>query len=68
MGNTKDSLKQFEMFQSRKDLQLPVTVALLHIQKMQVPLDRDAISALNSEIPIAEDLAVSIILFVVDTP
>ena len=60
LGDVRESLHILDSFHSRRDLQLPVTLATLHFQKLLLPLDREAIRALESEIPIAEDMAVSI--------
>jgi tetratricopeptide repeat protein 21B len=58
-GNITDSLRQLEAFQSRKDLQFPVTLALMYFHKKATPVDREAVAQLKSELSIAEDVAVS---------
>ena len=60
-GNINDSLRLLESFQSRKDLQFPVTLALMYFHKKAVPVDREAISNLKSELSVAEDVAVRVL-------
>lgn len=59
-GNVTDCLRQLESFQSRKDLQFPVTLALMYFHKKTNPIDREAVAQLKSELSIAEDVAVSV--------
>lgn len=58
-GSITDALRLFESFQSRKDLQFPVTLALMYFHKKATPVDREAVATLKSELSIAEDVAVS---------
>lgn len=61
-GSITDSLRLFESFQSRKDLQFPVTLALMYFHKKASPVDREAVATLKSELSIAEDVAVSVLI------
>lgn len=58
-GNIQDALRLLEMFQSRRDLQFPVSLALLffHRRNRQM-VDQEAIDTLLSELSIAEDVTV----------
>jgi hypothetical protein len=58
-GNPSDSLRLLETFQSRKDLQFPVTLTMLYFHKKITPVDRETMAQLKSELSIAEDVAVS---------
>ncbi len=58
-GSISESLRLFEGFQSRKDLQFPVTLALMYFHKKANPVDREAVATLKSELSIAEDVTVS---------
>lgn len=57
-GNTTDCLRTLESFQSRRDMQYPVSLALLFFHSRAATIDRDAVDALNSELAIAEDVTV----------
>lgn len=57
-GSISDALRLFEGFQSRKDLQFPVTLALMYFHKKATPVDREAVATLKSELSIAEDVTV----------
>jgi tetratricopeptide repeat protein 21B len=57
-GNIQDALRQLEGFQSRRDLQYPVTLALLYFHKKASTVDRDAVDALKAELSVAEDVTV----------
>jgi tetratricopeptide repeat protein 21B len=59
-GNITDCLRGLESFQSRKDLQFPVTLALMYFHKKASPVDREAVAQLKSELSIAEDVAVNL--------
>ena len=59
-GSVNDALRLLESFQSRKDLQFPVTLALLYFHKKANPIDREAMASLKSELSIAEDVTVNI--------
>eukprot|EP00600_Ochromonadales_sp_CCMP1393_P000361 CAMPEP_0174983574 /NCGR_PEP_ID=MMETSP0004_2-20121128/17217_1 /TAXON_ID=420556 /ORGANISM="Ochromonas sp., Strain CCMP1393" /LENGTH=551 /DNA_ID=CAMNT_0016235837 /DNA_START=1 /DNA_END=1653 /DNA_ORIENTATION=- len=56
-GNVNDALRTLEGFQSRKDLQFPVSLALMYFHKKAASVDREAVSNLKSELSIAEDVA-----------
>ena len=62
-GNITDSLRLLESFQSRKDLQFPVTLALMYFHKKATPIDREALASLKSELSSAEDVTVSLSFF-----
>eukprot|EP01032_Pedospumella_encystans_P011598 gene11598-13474_t len=55
-GSISDALRLFEGFQSRKDLQFPVTLALMYFHKKATPVDRESVATLKSELSIAEDV------------
>jgi hypothetical protein len=57
-GNINDSLRLLESFQSRKDMQYPVTLARLYFHKKSTSVDHEAIDSLESEKSVAEDVAV----------
>lgn len=58
-GNIPECLRQLESFQSRRDMQFPVTLALLFFHNRARQLDHDTIDSLTSELAIAEDVTVS---------
>lgn len=58
-GNINEALRQLDNFQARKDLQYPVSLAMLYFHQRAPVVDREAVEMLNSEINISEDIAVS---------
>ena len=58
-GNIMECLRILENFQSRKDLQYPVTLAMLYFHKKSSNVDREAVSSLRSELSVSEDIVVS---------
>lgn len=57
-GNLSDSIRLFESFQSRREIQFPVSLALLHFHKMSPVSDYETIGLLESELSVAEDVTV----------
>jgi hypothetical protein len=62
-GNINEALRQLDNFQARKDLQYPVSLAMLYFHQKATVVDRDAVEMLHSEISIAEDIAVSYAMY-----
>lgn len=58
-GNTGEALRLLDGFQSRRDLQLPVALAMMFFHKKSASTDREAINSLRSELAVAEDVAVN---------
>ncbi|KAJ1438327.1 hypothetical protein B484DRAFT_392369, partial [Ochromonadaceae sp. CCMP2298] len=56
-GNVGDCLRTLEGFASRKDLQFPVTLALMFFHKKAAQVDREAVKGLKSELSVAEDVS-----------
>ena len=59
-GNVSDCLRLLEMFQSRRDLQFPVALALLYFHKKATHVDHETVETLKAEMPVAEDVTVSL--------
>jgi hypothetical protein len=60
MGNFSDCFRELESFQSRRDLQYAVNVALLYFHKKTPHVDHEAVASLRTELSVAEDVTVSI--------
>lgn len=58
-GYIKDCFKQLDVFHNRKDLQLPVTLAMLYFHKNAPSYDQETVDSLSAELSIAEDVTVS---------
>lgn len=56
-GNISECLREFESFQSRKDLQYPVNAALLFFHKKASVIDHETVASLRSELSVSEDVA-----------
>lgn len=57
-GNIQDGTKLLETFQARRDMQYPASLALIYFLKRAPVVDHDAISTLQNELSIAEDVTV----------
>ena len=55
-GNIAECRRQLDSFAQRRDMQLPVTMALLYFNKRASNPDREVIDTLNSELNVAEDV------------
>lgn len=62
-GNVNEALRLLESFQSRRDLQYAVSIALLFFHKRAQNVDREAIDTLKSELSVAEDVTVRILYY-----
>jgi hypothetical protein len=62
-GNVSECIRQMqETSKSRKEMQYPVSIALIYFYRMCSNVDREAIQVLTSELSIVEDVAVRIFL------
>ena len=59
-GNIPDCLRQLEGFQARKDMQYPVSLALLYFHKRSPQVDQDTVDSISAELPFAEEVTVGI--------
>ena len=57
-GSTHDCTKLLETFQARRDMQYPANLALIYFLKRAPSVDHDAISSLQNELSISEDVTV----------
>jgi len=55
-NNIPDCIQLLESFQSRRDMQYPVSLALLFFQQRKTIIDQEAIESLHAELSIAEDV------------
>lgn len=58
VGNISDCLRLLEMFQSRRDLQFPVALALVYFHKKASHVDQETVDTLKAEMSVAEDVTV----------
>lgn len=61
-GEIDKCLRELEVFQARKDLQFPVTLAMIYFHKRAPSVDRETVRSLNAELSLSEDIAVMTIL------
>ena len=59
LGQITDAIRILENFQSRRDLQLPMSLALIYFHQRNANVDRETVQTLKSELPIAETVTVS---------
>jgi hypothetical protein len=55
-GSVNDAIRVLESFRSRRELQLPISMALLHYHNMAALVDHEAIDGLKAELSVAEDV------------
>lgn len=57
-GQIHEAIRILENFQSRRDLQLPMSLALIYFHQRAANVDREAVQTLKSELAIAETVTV----------
>ena len=57
-GNINDALRQFEGLQGKREIQYPISLALIYFHKQLPRVDYDAVDTLNAELSAAEDVTV----------
>jgi hypothetical protein len=58
-NNISECIRQLnENFKSKRDMQYPVSLAMIYFHKRAQNIDRDAIQALNSDLRAAEEVTV----------
>lgn len=58
--NIPKCIEQLNSFESRRDMQYPVKLALVHFHKKSYNVDHETIDRLNSELIAVEDITVSV--------
>lgn len=59
MGLISEALSKLETLQSRKDLQLPMVVAMIYFHQKANSVDRETVRALKQDLSVAETVTVS---------
>lgn len=57
-GNINDCLRLLDNFQSRRDMQYPVTLAKIFFHNKCQPIDHETVESLNADLSIAEEITV----------
>lgn len=57
-GNVREALLLLDSFQARKDLNYPVTMAMLYFHQRVQSVDQEAVEMLTAQLSAAEDVAV----------
>jgi hypothetical protein len=58
-GNINEALHLLDSFQARKDLNYPVTMAMLYFHQRMQSIDHEAVEMLTAQLSATEDVAVS---------